>query len=143
MLLHRRSRALQQEVIELNTPNGVLRCFLREVDPLDVEVQLLKADKAVRVRLRVPFEIVNNLWRDPAGTQFWSWEDTEIEDQQVNAGLAQFPGAGRACRTTANNDNVNLLHCLFGLGGIWRIQIFPVPRHIIVASRRKDNLKQL
>ncbi len=121
----------------------MLRGFLGEMKMLEVEVQLVKAHETVRIRIDIQFEIVDGLRCDPSGTKFCSRKTGAIENDNIDAGLTEFPGTGRARRSTPNDDYVNVVHGLLIPCGIRRINVFPAPRHFVITARREQDLIEL
>ncbi len=117
--------------------------FFREVEMLEVEMQLVETHETVRVGADIKFEVVDDFRRDPSGAQFRSWKTRKIKNENIDAGLAQLPCAGRACRPTSDNQRVNFVHSRLAFDGFRRIQKLSVPWHIIVAVRRENDLIEL
>ena len=121
----------------------MLRGFFGEMKIPEVEVQLVKTHETVRIRIDIHFEIVDGLRCDPPGTKFGSRKAGAIENDNVDTGLTEFPGTGRARRSAPNNDYVNVLHGLLVPCGIRRIKVIPGPRHVIITARREQDLIEL
>lgn len=57
-------------------------------------------------------EKIKDTWRKPAGAGLRPGEGVAVEEQYIDAGLAQRPGAGGPRRTGAHDNNIGFLHGL-------------------------------
>ena len=89
---------------------------------LEVEVQLVKAHETVWIGTDIKFEVSDDLRGDPSGTKLGSRKAHAIQNHQIDAGLTELPGTGRARRTASNYDYVYILHELLAPGGCHRIK---------------------
>ena len=121
----------------------MLRGFFGEMKMPEVEMQLVKAHETVWIRIDIQFEIVDGLRREPPGTKFGSRKVGAIENDNIDAGLTEFPGTGRARRSAPNDDYVNVMHGLLIPCGIRRINGIPGPRHVVITVRREQDLIEL
>jgi hypothetical protein len=102
--------ALEQPLVKLIPADGILMDLELYVSMGDMEVKSIKPLQAQRIRLDIDLQVSDDLGRNPPRTELLPGELLLVQDQARDAVPAQLPGAGRAGRPAADDDDLCINH---------------------------------